>query len=54
MRINRSRTKGSLADRFGMDRSWVNDNLRVLEFVEMVGPSIVLCGPDLPEIMEGG
>ena len=46
------RTEGLVADMFGTDRPRVNNNQQVPYFLEIVGPSIVICGPDLPQFME--
>lgn len=53
-RINNLRTNESVIDRFGTDRSWVDDNREVSGLVEMVEPLTVVCGPYLPKFIEDG
>jgi hypothetical protein len=43
MRINGSRTDG-----LGTNRLRVGDSQQVPYFLEIVGPSTVVCGPDIP------
>lgn len=54
MRIYGSRTDESIADRFGIDKSWADNSQQVSEFMETIGPLIVVRRWCLPDIMEGG
>ena len=54
MRIYGFRTDESVANRFGTDRSWVNNNQQHPEFVETVRLPTIVCGLDIPKFMEDG
>lgn len=48
MMIDGSRTDGLVIDRFGTNKSRVDNSRQVSDFLEIVGPPIVVCGLDLP------